>query len=139
MPVATIQLREDPPPFGPPGAAATPAGETDTVTRESPDKQLRCRSCGHAITREQDRMSMHGSHEHDFTNPHGFRFHIGCFSDAPGCVSIGESTAEHTWFAGYRWRAGVCKGCQTHLGWRFQSSGEAQFYGLILDRLIYPS
>jgi hypothetical protein len=106
---------------------------------EQADKSLRCGACGHVIASDQDRISMLGAHEHSCTNPHGIRFHIGCFREAAGGAEVGEANDEHTWFAGYRWRIMLCARCGTHLGWGFHAHGGNRFYGLILDRLKYPS
>lgn len=78
---------------------------------------------------------MSGSHEHRFTNPDGFRFRIGCFSEASGLAKFGPSTLEHTWFAGYSWQVELCGGCREQLGW-FYRSDEHSFHGLILDNLV---
>jgi hypothetical protein len=108
------------------------------VPGEHADRALRCRACGKAIAYDHDRISVLGTHEHSCTNPHGIRFRIGCFCDARGGAETGEAIAEHTWFAGYRWRVMLCAQCGTHLGWGFHDQGGDRFYGLILDRLIVP-
>ena len=95
-----------------------------------------CGSCSHVITQVSMKIEMQGSHEHDFTNPHGYAFHVGCFSQALGCDLSGGPQAADSWFMGYVWRIATCGGCQNHLGWYFSSTtGEHHFYGLILDRL----
>ena len=99
--------------------------------------RLYCRNCRLAVTDESQRISMSGEHVHTRSNPHGFTFCFGCFADAPGCVAAGAATAEHSWFAGCRWRIAVCRGCSEHLGWLF--TGEHRFYGLILGRLVAES
>ena len=104
-----------------------------------PEKRLRCKSCGEPITREQERISVLGKHDHVCTNPSGIRFHIGCFAQVTSCTPIGEPTKEFTWFSGYAWRVVLCKKCHEHLGWSFQSDGGDQFHGLILNRLAYPN
>ena len=98
------------------------------------EKRLVCARCGHTITHHSQRIAVDGAHAHTCTNPHGLTFHIGCFRDAPGCLPVGASTTEDTWFPGYAWRIADCAKCGAHLGWRFASSGDA-FYGLIVDRL----
>lgn len=103
--------------------------------RQQPRRKLRCAACGHTVTDESQRIAVSGSHTHHCTNPAGFTYDIGCFRAAPGCGQVGPQTAEHTWFAGYRWQIAVCGGCGEHLGWRFANSGGDQFYGLILGRL----
>lgn len=102
------------------------------------DKHLRCRSCGFAIARDDDRIRMLDNHEHTCANPHGIVFHIGCFREAVGAAAIGEETSEDTWFAGYGWRILICARCGTHLGWVFRTRGGDRFCGLILDRLTVP-
>ena len=98
------------------------------------EKRLFCAACRHSITHQDERIPVQGGHEHRFTNPHGITYQIGCYREAAGCSVVGESTAEFTWFPGYAWRIALCANCQTHLGWRFQKSGE-YFHGLILNRL----
>jgi hypothetical protein len=78
-------------------------------------------------------------------------YRIGCFRQARGCAQAGEFTEEYSWFPGRAWRYALCSGCRTHLGWAFRAAGsapggtasaggaggtEAEFYGLILDRLV---
>jgi len=101
---------------------------------KSKDDGLRCANCKSVITHGENIISVHGSHEHTFTNPLEITFHIGCFSDAAGCICTGEETLDHTWFPEFAWRTVTCFNCKYHLGWRF-SSPEQQFYGLILSRL----
>jgi hypothetical protein len=105
---------------------------------EDRERRLLCRACGHAIAREQDRISMQGAHEHHRANPHGIHFRIGCFRQASGGAEIGEATPEHSWFVGYRWKIMLCIGCGVHLGWGFHAGTGSTFYGLILDRLVPP-
>jgi hypothetical protein len=110
--------------------------EYDELTHE--ERVYRCVLCGEKITAEKNRVPVKGQHEHTFTNPHGFIFTIGCFSDAPGCRCAGYPTSEFTWFAGYAWRYAACGGCGTHMGWEFSSDADL-FFGLILNRLSEAS
>ena len=97
---------------------------------------LYCGTCSNVITTASARIDVNGSHDHHFTNPHGFSFHVGCFSNALGCDISGQPVAADSWFMGHSWRVASCAECRTHLGWYFSSAGgEAFFYGLILDRL----
>ena len=80
-------------------------------------------------------MAVAGAHAHTFTNPHGLRFHIGCFATATGCIAAGEPTTYFSWFPGYAWQVENCGSCGEHLGWRFRSP-EDEFHGFILDRLV---
>lgn len=97
--------------------------------------RLYCAACKHPITGEDQRIAVRGTHEHSCTNPQEISFHIGCFRQAPGCISIGTATEEFTWFPGYAWRVALCNGCGRHLGWLFQQPGAGGFYGLILVQL----
>ena len=98
------------------------------------EKRLFCAACRHPVTRQDERIQVHGGHEHRFANPHGVHFRIACFREAGGCAAVGAATLEYTWFAGYAWRIALCAHCRAHLGWRFESAGE-HFHGLIIDRL----
>jgi hypothetical protein len=75
-----------------------------------------------------------GSHRHTFCNPAGLVFEVGCFAEAPGCVAIGEASEFFSWFPGYAWRVGICRGCTAHLGWSYGEGPD--FWGLVLDRLF---
>lgn len=108
-------------------------------TDKKPERQLRCKACGASITRERDRISVQGAHDHTCTNPSGLRFHIGCFREVQTCAELGEASEEFTWFRGYAWRILLCQSCKQHLGWGFQAGGGERFYGLILNRLTYPN
>ena len=126
-----------PGPFEPkPTSEASP--DTGAATKERPEHAILCGSCRHAVTRERLRIQVDGRHQHRFMNPHGFLFDIGCFHDAPGCLAMGEPTTEFTWFPGFAWRFAVCAACQEHLGWAFEGTGGARFFGLVLNRLIAP-
>jgi len=102
------------------------------------DKFIRCAQCLNAIAKPTERIVIGGAHRHTFANPHGILFEIACFSFADGCRYLGPGTDEFTWFKGYDWRIALCGKCLVHLGWQFTSAGKDSFYGLIVDRLIYP-
>lgn len=103
------------------------------------DQIIRCSQCLNTITRMIDRIVIDGAHQHTFANPHGIIFEIACFGTADGCRHMGPGTDEFTWFKGYVWKIAVCGKCLLHLGWQYFSSGSGGFYGLIVDRLIYPT
>ena len=107
---------------------------------QSPDEEayILCRQCRQAITRPAERITVQGSHQHTFANPHGIVFEIGCFKTAQGCGYAGLPSTEFTWFAGYAWRVCYCTLCLTHLGWMFIADSGDSFHGFILDRLIQP-
>ncbi len=91
-----------------------------------------CSMCSHVIAKKSDRTEVAGSHDHNFINPYGLEFHIGCYGEALGCAIAGEGVAADTWFPGYQWRLASCEDCRRHLGWYFDSQ-DAHFYGLIVD------
>ncbi len=109
--------------------------ETKTLAQD--DDIIVCAQCGHHITEPVKQMMVDDAFRHVFANPHGHVFEIGCFSHARGCRSGSIPSLEFSWFRGFAWEIGVCQYCTTHLGWIF-SSGSQTFYGLILDRLIFP-
>jgi hypothetical protein len=132
---ASLRLRESRkgrPPAETPGPS--PAKETE----EKEKRQILCRHCRQGITQPEERISVQGAHRHTFANPHGIVFEIGCFKTVRNCAAGGPASGEFTWFSGYRWRILICGACLTHLGWMFASSGFETFYGLILDRLVFP-
>ena len=100
------------------------------------DRGILCAACRYRVTADGHRIAVSGGHDHRCVNPHGIQFHIGCFRQAPGCVTLGEPTTEFTWFPGFAWSQALCKGCSQHLGWRFESAEASVFFGLVLDRLI---
>lgn len=102
---------------------------------ETDKQRLLCAACSHPITDPGQRIAQNGSHQHDFTNPHGMLFRIGCFATAPGCVQVGPAIEQWSWFSGFAWRIALCRQCQTHLGWGYRPRSGEGFFGLILDRL----
>ena len=98
-----------------------------------------CATCSTVIGRNVDRIEVNGSHDHRFTNPYGFLFHIGCYRDALGCSIAGAPEAADSWFLGFQWRMAACGECQRHLGWYFDGVTPGAendfFYGLILNRI----
>jgi hypothetical protein len=121
--------------FDPAGSTVRRPG-TAAALEETPEREKRlfCTACRHPVTHQDERIQVHGGHEHRFTNPHGIPFHIGCFREAAGCLAVGAATPEFTWFAGYAWRIALCAHCRAHLGWRFEAPQD-YFYGLIIARL----
>lgn len=113
------------------------------IDQESEEEKdfIYCGTCSSIIGRRTDRIDVNGSHDHRFTNPYGYQYHIGCFAEALGCSLSGAPEAADTWFYGYFWRLAACGDCQRHIGWYFDGanadSGNRFFYGLILDRIQY--
>lgn len=93
-----------------------------------------CASCLSRIANERDRFKYDGKDQFSFCNPDGLRFHIMTFSVINGCRQSGVPTLEYTWFPGHAWSLCQCAACGQHLGWYY--TGEHQFAGLIIDRLV---
>jgi len=119
-------------PSSPPEAALRP--ETRPGEEHTPGRLLACAFCLRPVTTSAARIEVGGAHQHTFVNPHGFRYHIGCFATVVGCVPVGEPSAFWTWFPGHTWQIELCGNCREHLGWRFHAA-DSEFHGLVLDRL----
>jgi len=117
------------------GRAREGASRTDTARGpgQGGRRAIVCAECGARVTDVAWRTQAGGHHEHTFFNPAGIAFRIACFEAAPGCVGVGSSSDEFTWFAGHRWQVGVCAACGQHLGWHFD--GPTRFVALIRDRI----
>ena len=103
------------------------------------DAPLRCAACGALVTRSSERIRVHDAHEHEFTNPGGEHFHIGCFAAAAGAVARGRASSFWSWFDGHEWQVATCRACGVQLGWRFRDGARSSFFGLILAALRQPS
>jgi hypothetical protein len=101
------------------------------------EKVIVCASCNSHITDPTKQIIINQSFNHIFANPHGHVFEIGCFSQASGSVSSSISSNEFSWFVGFSWQICICRYCSGHLGWVF-SSDTKHFFGLILEKLIFP-
>lgn len=119
------------------GDGTAPAGEAREKAEE--ERLILCRECLFPIAREEAQGEMAGQFKHTFANPAGIVFTIGCFQVADGCAPVGPASDEFTWFPGFTWRVGICRGCLAHLGWYFTAPSGASFWGLILDHLIFPT
>jgi Yippee zinc-binding/DNA-binding /Mis18, centromere assembly len=97
-------------------------------------RALACVKCGSSVTDKAAMISVNGTRTHLFTNPDGYRFRIGCFASAHGLLGVGEPTDEYTWFPGFTWQVQTCSRCQEQIGWLYQSTDSASFYGLILSQ-----
>ena len=115
----------------------SPGLTRDRSTRdESENEQSRallCRTCSIPITTEKQRIEKQEKHLHTFFNPAGVVYEIGCFRNAPGCLTYGPLSTEFAWFSGYSWQVVCCRSCQEHLGWKFNADDE--FFGLIVKKL----
>jgi hypothetical protein len=103
---------------------------TDRSDEENP-ADVSCARCGAALASARDGVEVTGAHTHAVDNPGGHCYRIGCYRAAPGCVAAGETSHEHTWFAGYTWQRAFCRGCSAHAGWLFRARTNT-FFGLIL-------
>jgi hypothetical protein len=122
--------------------ADEPGLGSDLEDRLRSERAIACAACGAAITSPNQRIAVHGMHEHRFMNPAGVLFHIGCFAFAVGCTIIGPDSLEYPWFPGLAWRYAMCGSCGQHLGWHFRQRGKDEheaFFGLILNRLRQPA
>ena len=113
----------------------TAVTERDKQEQERDKRKLVCSTCSHVVTAADKRIQVNNSHKHTFFNPAGIVYELGCFSDAPGCMAIGERSREFSWFAGASWQVVLCGNCQSHLGWLFRTA-DSTFYGLILAQLL---
>lgn len=111
-----------------------PEEETRIISEEQ-KKAIVCSGCGNLITYPEYKIAVNGKHQHVFFNPHGIVFEVGCFSHASGCVPVGSSTLEFTWFEGYAWKIVMCSSCFEHMGWQYLSESGGGFFGLILPHL----
>jgi hypothetical protein len=114
-----------------------PAEEKTGKEKKQEDEPICCRSCSLPVTSKEQKTSHTNSHTHTFFNPAGIVYELGLFKKAPGCLIASDPSLEFTWFAGYHWSLGICRRCNSHLGW-YYSKGESSFYGLILKNLIRP-
>lgn len=112
-----------------------PNEKTETFIQD--EEIIVCAYCNHPITDPSKQITVNHSFHHIFTNPHGYVFEIGCFSEADGCRPVSVSSNEFSWFIGYSWKISVCHYCSSHLGWIFSSKSH-KFFGLILEKLIFP-
>ena len=103
--------------------------------RQDADRRLLCAVCGAMVTHVSARIQRAGSHRHEFANPAGERFRIGCFATAPGAHAHGRPSALWSWFDGYRWQVAGCRACGVQLGWHFGDTAGDSFYGLVLESL----
>jgi hypothetical protein len=133
---AVRQFREDRrggDPQGTPGQAPSDQSESEEK------REILCRQCRQGVTDPEQRIEVQGGHLHTFANPHGIVFDIGCFQTVRNCAAVGPASSEFTWFTGFKWRILICWGCLTHLGWMFTADGAEKFFGLIIDRLLFPN
>jgi len=101
---------------------------------ESDRKWIRCRNCHYKVALLSAKININNAENHIFENPAGIIYRVVCFSNAPGTINISDYTGENSWFHGYLWSISLCRSCNNHLGWHYDS-GSGDFFGLIADRL----
>lgn len=114
-----------------------PSASEDAEIKSHNERHVLCSNCLNPVASPDDQIIVNQSFRHTFANPHGYVYEVGCFSRAGGCRPGSTPSGEFSWFPGYVWQVGVCKGCSIHLGWKFSSATDS-FFGLIIDHLIFP-
>lgn len=89
---------------------------------------LVCRSCRRPLCSLSDVASLQGAGVSDcFVNPHGIPFRVTTAMRVIGdavAVSNVPPTHSDSWFRGFGWTMAHCRGCDAHLGWRYDYLGE---------------
>jgi hypothetical protein len=98
------------------------------------ERLILCANCGNPVTTSESVITVDGKHIHNFMNPSGVEYEIGCFASADGCAVFEEISTEATWFEGFSWSESICSNCFAHLGWLYESE-DYIFFGLIVDNL----
>ena len=100
---------------------------------------LRCSKCGHKLGEAFQLKPIHSDKaERTFSNPHGILFQVSTASVPLNTEESLEISHEFSWFPSYGWRYSICRNCQEHLGWRFETTTDTQptsFYGLITAKI----
>ena len=115
-------------------SSGRPSVESKPKNADDVENALYCKACGQLVTAKNQAIEVSSSFHHTFFNPAGIVFELGCYKQASGGRRAGPPSSEFSWFPGYLWRFALCSGCQTHLGWHFDSGTDA-FWGLILNKL----
>lgn len=118
--------------------SGSPQEKESPEAEEDINPEILCRQCRQGVTDPEQRITVQGGYRHTFANPHGIVFEIGCFREVRNCGVLGSPTDEFSWFSGFRWQVAICGTCLAHLGWLFTGAGPELFFGLILDRLLFP-
>eukprot|EP00931_Biecheleriopsis_adriatica_P096453 TRINITY_DN70106_c0_g1_i1.p1 TRINITY_DN70106_c0_g1~~TRINITY_DN70106_c0_g1_i1.p1 ORF type:complete len:181 (-),score=30.59 TRINITY_DN70106_c0_g1_i1:25-510(-) len=110
---------------------------TETRRRVAPlratsgEEILLCAACGTDIAD----MSCYDGCKVQANPSGGMPMYIGRFSHTDGVEAAGEASLEDSFFPGCSWTLGICKSCGAHLGWYYESSKDAHFWGLLMNRL----
>ncbi len=124
-------------------ASSRPDSETGVLTKDVREadpmnwkRRFVCAACGVFITQEEFAAHKNGASRHTFCNPHGLVFEVMLFNRAPGCLILGPSTHDFTWFPGYAWSVACCSSCSSHLGWHYEHASRDYFFGIIAARIV---
>lgn len=136
LPCSFYRLREGPnSPASRGKQILAPRREQDSEQADEAVRPIQCAQCRFPLTTTQETAFVNSRHRHVFFNPAGLVFDIRCFYQAPGIQVVGTKNSEFSWFSGFLWQVGLCRGCGVHLGWFF--TGPGNFHALIADRFIY--
>ena len=92
--------------------------------------------CGVGLAVKADGICMSRSNlTAAYINPGGVTQEIFTMRKVSSNVAVfGSRTSQYTWFPGYAWRHLYCRGCNTHLGWRYDAERPdlvpKSFYGI---------
>ncbi|XP_077983750.1 protein cereblon-like [Glandiceps talaboti] len=102
---------------------------------------LCCKECGQQIANKNDvfSMSLDGPMA-AYVNPGGYVHDTLTCYRALGLSLIGRPSTENSWFPGYAWTICQCRGCASHMGWKFTSSKKKlkpeKFWGICRSALF---
>ncbi|XP_077862766.1 protein cereblon-like [Saccoglossus kowalevskii] len=102
---------------------------------------LCCKECGQQIANKRDvfSISLDGPMA-AYVNPGGYVHETFTLYRASGLNLMGRPSEENSWFPGYAWTITQCRGCASHMGWKFTSVKKKlkpdKFWGLCRSSLI---
>ncbi|XP_070558131.1 protein cereblon-like isoform X2 [Ptychodera flava] len=102
---------------------------------------LCCKECHQQIAKKSDvfSMSLDGPMA-AYVNPGGYVHETLTCYRAQGLNLIGRPSTENSWFPGYAWTICQCRGCASHMGWKFTSHKKKlkpeKFWGICRSSLI---
>ncbi|KAL8602511.1 hypothetical protein ACOMHN_065383 [Nucella lapillus] len=102
---------------------------------------LCCVACTQQVARKEDVFSM--SREGPlgaYVNPQGHVHETLTVYKANNLSLLGRPSTEHSWFPGYAWTIAQCRGCASHMGWKFTATKKKltplKFWGLCRSSLV---
>ncbi|KAF5283193.1 hypothetical protein FQA39_LY17385 [Lamprigera yunnana] len=97
------------------------------------ERLLCCAMCKAELTNQKQvfAMSKDGV-QSNYCNPNGHVFETVTVLTVKNFNLVGSSSQEFSWFPGYLWTIMQCRGCRSHIGWKFTSDflHPRAFYGL---------